>query len=70
MLARFKCADMISVPTQLSRKGLLVVFENSLPQSFFENTNLTKFKQSVSSFNHSSVNLIIVLYIFSFIIFS
>ena len=29
---------------------------NSLPQSFFENTNLTKFKQSVSSFNHSSVN--------------
>ena len=29
---------------------------NSLPQSFFENTNLTKFKQSVPSFNHSSVN--------------
>ena len=29
---------------------------NSLPQSFFENTNLTKFKQSVPSLNHSSVN--------------
>ena len=29
---------------------------NSLPQSFFENTNLTKSKQPVSSFNHSPVN--------------
>ena len=29
---------------------------NSLPQSFFENTNLTEFKQYVSSFNHSSAN--------------
>ena len=25
---------------------------NNLPQSFFENTNLTKFKQSIFSFNH------------------
>ena len=40
---------------------------NSLPQSFFENTNLTKFKQSVSSFNHSSVNQICT---FFFVIFS